>query len=183
MDLAECQYIFLLNSRLWLYPVCSAWDQQGRWKIILTGQLTILHKRYKQEWQLHMDFHSPVRRRDVQRGSMQLTGILLNSLRCPSGHLHLSVGREGPPGHGLHLRRQQTSLHLLQRNQITILKHYWSGMMSTFWGLGVFSPLCLTLHTLSGATAKVWCEAAPLDWSGSRWSSQTAQDGKKGKEM
>lgn len=63
---------FLLNSTPWLFSVCSAWDQQGRWKIILTGQLTILHKYYKQEWQLHMDFHPPVRRRDVRCGSIRL---------------------------------------------------------------------------------------------------------------
>lgn len=46
--------------------------------------------------------------------------------------------------------------------------------MSAFWGLGFF-PLCLTLHALPGAAAKVWCEAAPLAGSGSRQSTQVAQ--------
>lgn len=71
------------------------------------------------------------------------------------------------------------SLSINYGDQITFLKTYLRTCKLNFWDLGFF-PLCLTLHTLCGATPKVWHEAASLDWCGSRQSTQTAQD--KGKE-
>lgn len=119
--------MFLLNSGPWLYSVCSAWDQQGRWKIILTGQLTILHKYYKQEWQLRIDFHSPSRRKDVLWGSLQLPGTLLQWAVLSEGLPGLHSGQWPPRGTSRawpapHLRRAWSYFQLLQRAYTICLK-------------------------------------------------------------
>lgn len=80
---------------------------------------------------------------------------LLNYLYHPSGHLGFSVGRKAPLGHGLRLRRDQVSLYLLQRAQITFVKTYLCTCKlkqreSACWGLGFLPPSVLPCAAFGG---------------------------------
>lgn len=75
---------------------------------------------------------------------------LLNYLYHPSDHLGFSVGRKAPLGHGLRLRRDQVSLYLLQRAQITFAHANWSSRISACWGLGFLPPSVLPCTAFGG---------------------------------